>query len=321
MTEPDAPVVSPPPSRRTRRGRFWAVAVLAAVALAGGSVVAITGYASQDGPDAVVRSYFAALDRGDAEGALGYGDVPAGDRAYLTADVLRDQLAIAPITSLRTAPAARGQVMISYFIAGKRITDAVPMIKRDGRWRLASSAIRVSVSLSAAGQRATFAGTAVPTDQPLLFPGALPVRFDNPNLSVPPSAAVPRFNGSPGSGNLTVDVSPAGKRAVSAAIIAALTTCVTSTDRSPLCPTPAGTGIRAVPASLRATITGTPVVETTVAPQADGQLLISGSAKLTGSYESLDYENQAKTVTGPVDINFKAHCYANDPAKFVWDAS
>ena len=318
MTEPDPPVNTSVPRRH--RVLFWSGMGVALAALAAGTVVAVTGYVSQSGPDAVVRSYFAALDRGDAQSALGYGDVPSGNRAYLTDEVLKAQLAIAPITSLRTAPEVGGRVMIDYSIGGTKISDAVPMIKRDGRWRLVATAVRSSLTLSAASQRATFAGTAVPSGPSLLFPGSLPIRFDTPDLTVS-GTAVARFSSGTAVNHLTVAVSPSGRNAVSAALVTALNKCVAPSGRSPLCPGPSALGVRSVPASLRGTIDGTPTVQTDVAPEADGKLLISGTAKVNGSYQSLDYQNQVTVVTGPVDVAFKAHSYAGAPANFVWDAS
>jgi hypothetical protein len=317
---PDVPHVAPVAAAgSSRRLGYWLAVLVALALLVAGGVVALTGYFSQPGPDAVVRSYFAALAGGDAKTALGYGDLPEGDRSYLTAEVLRTQWAVATIRSLRTAPEAGGRVNITYSLGGQHFADSVPVIKKDGRWRLVAVAVRTSVSLSAAGERATFAGTAIPTGQPLLFPGALPIRFDSPNLSLPVTEGVVRFTAGPSSA-LTVNVSRSGQKIISAEMIKAIRTCVTSPTPAALCPVPSGTGVRAVPASLRGTVVGTPAVAASVAPQADGKLLITGTAKVDGSYQSLDYQNQASAAKGQFDVTFKAHCYASSPGDFVWDA-
>jgi hypothetical protein len=314
--EPPAPAL---PSPRRRRFGFWLGAAILIVVLAGGAAVSINGYLSTPGPEQVVRAYFAAVARGDAESALSYGDVPAGDHSYLTADVLQQQLANGAITSVHTSRTSTSGVSVSYLIAGKEVDDVVPVVKRGGRWWLQASAIRISVSLSVAAERATFAGTALPTGQPLVFPGALPIRFDTPALAIAPTAGVARFAATTSSA-LAVNVSTMGQRAVATAIVDALTACVTSTSPAALCPVPVGTGVRAVPASLRGRITEPPQITTTVAPQSDGQLLITGSEAVEGSYQNLDYENQTIEKTGQFTVLFSARSYATSPADFAWNA-
>lgn len=295
-----------------------AVAV-AAILFVGGAVFAVVDYESEAGPAHVVASYFHAVADGDAEAALGYGDVPAGDRSYLTADVLRAQLANGSIHAIQTSRAAGGRVDVSYQLGGRTIDDVVGVVKRDGRWRLAASAVRTSVSLADAEQRAEFAGAAVPTDQPLLFPGALPIRFDTPSLELAPGAVV-AFSGSTTT-SLPVAVSAAGQNAVEAATKAALTACVASATPAALCPVPVATGIRAVPASLHGTIVGTPTIRATVAPEATGKLSISGSMTVDGTYQTLDYQNQPSVKTGSVTVTFTAWDYATDPTKIVWSTT
>jgi hypothetical protein len=328
--EPDPPEWSAPiaalrfdaaptlPTRRRPRRGLWLATLVALLALVGGVVVAVTSYLSVPGPDGVVQDYFAALAGGDATSALGYGDVPSGDRSFLTAAVLQDQLAAAPITSVQVSPMAQGSVPVTYRLAGVAISDSVPVLKRSGSWRLRASAVHTSVSLAAAGQRAIFAGASVPTGQPLLFPGALPVRFDSPVLLVPAGSAVVRFAGS-STEAVAVQVSVAGQRAITTAMVTTLTSCITSATPAAACPVPSGTGIRAVPESLRGKVTGSPVVHVSVAPQADGKLSITGQVEVDGSYQSIDYENQASTKTGQLDVSFTAHSYAGDPTKIVLD--
>jgi hypothetical protein len=303
-----------------RPGWFWPAVVAAILALSGGAVVAVTSYLSVPGPDHVVRSYFAALTRGDAQAALGYGDVPQGDRSFLTTDVLDAQLAAGPITGLRVAPMSQGAVPVTYSIGGTHLTDLVPVRKRDGQWRLTTSAVPTSISLADAQQRATIDGAAVPTGQPLLFPGALPIQFDAAVLTVAPGSAVVRFAGS-STGSITAVVSAAGARSITSAVTTLLTTCLTASPPAPDCPVPSGTGLRAVPQSLHGAMVGAPTISISVAPQADGKLAIAGTAHVDGSYQRLDYQNKATTTTGAVDVAFTAHSYATDPLKIVLDAA
>ena len=282
--------------------------------------MAVSGYQSVPGPDHVVRSYFAALARGDARAALGYGDVPQGDRSFLTSEVLRAQQTAGSMSALRVAPMSQGAVPVTYTIGSAHVTDLVPVLKRDGQWRLSASAVPTSISLADAQQRATIAGAAVPTDEPLLFPGALPIRFDAAVLTVTPGSAVVRFAGS-STGSVAPTVSAAGTRSITSAMSMLLSTCLTASPPAPDCPVPSGTGLRAVPQSLHGTLAGAPTVTISVAPQADGKLAITGVAHVDGSYQSLDYQNKATTTTGAVDVAFTAHSYATDPLKIVLDAS
>ena len=75
-------------SRRTRSG---SQSVRQCVLTLAGTVVAVAGYFTSTGPGRVVRDYFAALSRGDARAALGYGALPDGPRELLTGPVLRAQ--------------------------------------------------------------------------------------------------------------------------------------------------------------------------------------------------------------------------------------
>ncbi len=185
---------------------FWLAALIATFALVGGAFVAVSSYLSSAQPGTVAVAYFAALARDDAAQALSYGPLPAGDHAYLTAEVLKAQLAVGAITdihvlSVTTADrdaggSATASVNLSYTIRGPAsaphiATDTVPMIRSGRHWWLAATAVSTKVGLAQAAKRATFAGTAFPSTAVLLFPGALPISFDTPNLELAnPNASV-----------------------------------------------------------------------------------------------------------------------------------
>src|SRR5438445_5262352 len=82
---------------RPRRAVFWLAVSLAVAAILTGGTIALANYLDTSGPDGAVRGYFAALQRGDAAAALGFGDLPDASRALLTGKVLREQKRIAPI--------------------------------------------------------------------------------------------------------------------------------------------------------------------------------------------------------------------------------
>ncbi len=99
---PLAPLAAPPRQppqrpRRRRAGLFWFALLVSAVVFVGAGTVAVVSYFANPSPTDVVTDYFTALAADDAKGALAYGDVPAGDHRYLTAQVLKQQLAIATL--------------------------------------------------------------------------------------------------------------------------------------------------------------------------------------------------------------------------------
>src|ERR1700712_2462091 len=93
---PAADPAPAPPAPRARvrarhKGLFWLAALIATFALVGGTFVAVSSYLSSAQPGTVAVAYFTALSNDDAARALAYGPVPAGDRSYLTAEVLKAQ--------------------------------------------------------------------------------------------------------------------------------------------------------------------------------------------------------------------------------------
>jgi hypothetical protein len=337
------PWMPPPASNAStsqrHRGAYWIAVLVSAALLVGGSISAVSGYLASSSPGGVVRGYFQALARGDAAGALGYGSVPPGEHAYLTADVLRAELAVGSISDIAvgavTLHGVQASVNISYLLglrAGpQQVSDVVNVVHSDRRWRLAESAIRANVTLAQAANRATFAGAALPTDRPVLFPGALPVSFDTPTLQMAGDSGILRFAGSE-SLDLRVEVSASGTGLIEAAVDRGLAACVAATVATALCPVPSGpvpsgpvpsAATRAVPGSLRGTlVAGATIVRTTVGEDSpDGTIDISGSFVVNGTYQALDYDNLASTATGKRTVTFYAHCYATSAGTIVWGAS
>src|ERR1700759_646590 len=122
-----------------RRASYWTAVVLALAALFGGSLYAYVAYRETAGPDGTVRGYFAALERGDASSALGFGDVPAGPTDLLTDEGLVQQQAIAPLQDVSIDAVAehgsRASVQVSYqlrFATGaRRYRSVLHVVKRD----------------------------------------------------------------------------------------------------------------------------------------------------------------------------------------------
>ena len=319
--------MSPAGGWRTRRHRalYWTCVGLAVVALVAGGIVAYVGYAATGGPAGAVRGYFAALQRGDAAAALGYGDIPAGPRDYLTKAVLREQQRIAPISDVHVTATSRSgntaTVSVSYrlqFAAGTaQFGDQVAVRQRRGGWRLEAVAATTRLGLSQAEDRARILGTPVPAAAVLLFPGALPVTFDTPYLQLAAGTSTVQLQ-SPVDTPLTVEASPQGRAAMLTALHTAFTPCVTAAPTAdPRCPLPTARG---VPDTLRGTVVGTfaPDAKVTVEPAATGRIDVSGHVQVRGSYQELDFNDLPVTRSGTVAVPVAATAYATPPLRLSW---
>jgi hypothetical protein len=322
------------PSRDRHRGLFWLAAVIATFALVGGGYTAISAYLNTAQPGDVALAYFKAVSRGDAARALSYGSVPAGNRAFLTAEVLADQLALGRIDNVDVLSVVRDgadatTVNLSYRLLApddesRVITDAIPMVHVGRHWRLTQSAVSTRVALAQAQRRVAFAGTSVPAGAVLLFPGALPIKFDTANLELGPANSSVQFSTSDNTG-LVVEASPAGISAARAVVVTALRACLAATSTDPFCPVPGGgTGSqRAVPGSLRGTV-GADVANSlavTVSPDANGVLVVAGNIAVDGQYLALNYANIATAATSTsITVALSARCYASAPTAVTWKA-
>ncbi len=104
-----------------------------------------------------MTGYFAALERGDAPGALAFGDLPPGPHTLLTGTVLRAQQRIAPIHHVQVLSVRRGNggtavVTVHYEIdypAGPQpVTDQVGVHRRGSSWYLDKTAVPTTIELS-----------------------------------------------------------------------------------------------------------------------------------------------------------------------------
>ncbi len=323
---PATEVLPPPPRRRSRLS--WAAAAAAVALLAIGSVLAITGYLRKADPANTVRDYFEALERADAPAALGFGDLPAGRHQLLTSEVLRAQRASAPISHLSVLAVerigARATVMVEYSLPfpdrSETISDNVAVTRRDGRWRLVAAAVPTELRLPAAQNRATVTGAAVPSGPVLLFPGALPISLDTPNLMLAENSRTVRFS-APGPQVINVVVSPTGETSINAAVNAAVTRCLTATTSDPSCPLPDDD--RAVPGTLWGSVQGTDrsALSLQVMSNPDGRIEINGTLAVSGTYTRLDFDNMPQAKSGTAQLPLFGLCYATSPTTIVWGIS
>jgi len=306
---------------------FWSAVVVCFGVAAVGAVVAVTGYLGASQPAGVVRDYFAALARGDAAGALALGDLPDGTHAWLTDEVLRAQNDIARITDVVLSARGSGNartVDVQYRLVGADgavpVADTVQLTRQGRAWRLTPAAVVTHVSVVKAGDRARLAGSAVPSGDVLLFPGALPITFAASALAVPAAQRVVRFSG----GGLVVaepQVTAAARGTVQAALRDALDACLAGKSKQQaLCPQPSAG--RVVPGSLRGAISGNLSDDLTVGlDSADSGLLdITATARVTGSYQALDFNNFAVTKRGTVVLRLAVRALTSAPGSLSWSA-
>jgi hypothetical protein len=300
-----------------RRAIFWLAFAVALVALFAGSLYAYVAYRETAGPDGTVRGYFAALERGDAAAALGFGLLPDGRTDLLTDQVLAEQLMVAPMRGATVESvhesgdrAEVGYRYVLHFPDGdRRYSGVLRLVDHGDGWRLASAAVPVRLDVEQALDRLNFAGTVAPQGQRMLmFPGALPVRFDTPYLQLDPATRAVRFGGGRG---LAVRIEPTrtADRLLTARLRSRLSACVRSGSSSLACPQPSP---RTIPGSLRGRLLSVKCTYQ-VTSEAAGSIAISGSAFFQGSYRTLDYENVARTHRGRVTLSVDATAYAVRP--------
>jgi hypothetical protein len=311
----------------TGRGRWWyrLGVVVAAALVAGGAVTAYRAHRAMVGPAGAVRAYFAALQRGDAAGALALGAVPAGAHLLLTAAVLHEQQALGPLRNVTvehaTVAGDRGVVRVRYDVAlssaPQEIEDDIAVVRRDGEWRLTRTAVRIRLTLGGAQDRAALLGRALPRGPVLLFPGAVPVRFDSPYLQFAPDAGAVSFSAG-ASSLLPVELSPAGKDAVVSALATAVRRCLAgAAPVDPRCPVPDD---RYVPGSVRGELTSTltDAVRVELQAGAAGVVDVSATVMARASYRRLTYANVVRRGRGRVQLALVAQVYATSPVRLSW---
>jgi hypothetical protein len=322
---------SVPRSRARHRGLFWLAVVIATFAFTGSGYLAVATYLRSAEPSDVVISYFTALAAGDGARALSYGPVPAGDQSFLTDDVLRQQLKAGAIMNVQVLSVTLGkstaQVNVNYQLrvaAGqlRLVTDTVPMVKVGRHWWLAHSAATTKVSLAMAGYRAAFAGTAIPTDSVVLFPGALPITFDTDTLQLAPTNTIVEFSSSENT-SLGVEPSAAGIVAARAAVGLALTSCLAPASTDTLCPVPTSSdgSLRVVPGTLHGSLAPAAAdrLEVTVTTASDGIMTIEGTVDVDGRYSALDYNNVATVKTNnAIHVAISAQAFASQLSTITW---
>lgn len=322
-----------PDQRATGRYQqaFWFALLLATALTLAGTSLAIGAYSSEALPQTVVRDYFAALQSGDAAGALGYGAVPDGAHGLLTAETLARQNEIGPISDVTVGAVNRtgdtAEVSVDYtlgFASGPDVvSDTVPVVRHGHGWRLARSAEQEDLDPSQGSTLAEVMGVALPTGPYDLFPGALPVTFATPNLVLGTSSRVVRFADG-GTLEVAAEVSAAGRRLIAPALDRALSTCLAGRAAvQTACPVPDSAAD--VPGSMlgrqTALLAGKAAGQLYLTVgSSDGRIDIAATAPVDVTYTELDDNNMPVPSTSK-SVGLRAHCFATDPGTIVWDAS
>jgi hypothetical protein len=150
-----------------------------------------------------------------------------------------------------------------------------------------------------------------------MFPGAVPISYDSPDLELAAASRVVRFADS---GVLSVEaaVSTAGRAAIAAGVRVALTACLAGRSVvQALCPTP--DAVAGVPGSLRGRLTG-PVTLSFQVDLPDGVITVHGSAPVVGTYQQLD-ENNIPSMETVRSTGLSADVAATTPGTLRWNAS
>lgn len=303
---------------------FWFALLLATAILLGGTAVTAGAYTADAQPQTVVLAYFAALQRGDAATALGYGARPEGSGALLTASVLAAQNAAGAIQNVtvdrvrRTGDRAEVDVTytVGYAVDPVVVDDTVPVVRAGHGWRLVTSAVPQQIAQGGGSDLARMVGFALPEGDFPMFPGAVPVTYVTPTLALAPGSRVVSFNEA---GLLLVDaaVSRTGRATLTAAVVTTLRSCLSGRSATQyLCPTP--NSAVAVPGSLRGRLTGS-IDEALVfrLPGVDGEISVSGNVSVAASYQRLDVNDiVSKDTTEVVPVD--AHAYATKPEAVWW---
>lgn len=237
------------PLPRDGRGRFRGLVALAgAIVVAAAAVIGAVVYRSATSgaaPAEVVDRYLHALAAGDASTALSLGAATPASTAWLSDDVLKQQLQKLPITDVRidgetSTPATRADrvyVKASAAFGGKRSEGLIEVVISEHVWKLGSAFVNAHAG---PGHRA--AGSAFDTldifGKPLpdsatapMFPGAVSVSSSNPFFAVsqPAPIGLDRLQyGVQGSSLSPVfSINEVGKQALAAAVTKWITACFT----------------------------------------------------------------------------------------------
>lgn len=292
--------------------------VVALIAAAAGSTIAVTSYRDSAAPSRVVAAYFAALSRSDAPAALAVSELPTdGSRRWLTDTVLAAQNHVAPlvdahigtVTTHGNHATAQYSYVLKFANGSRTVNGAVALTRTSAGWRLAPGVASTSLQMDGADDRLAFAGADLPDGSVLLFPGALPITLDTPYLEADSSTDSVGLDAAAITPIRLVPTA-AARNALLTALTARVRSCVRGGELAPSCPLPnSGT----VPGSLHGRVVGTPKVRFALRSDSAGTIVLIGTATFRGTYRLLDFDNEAHARSGDLHIPLDAIAYPVAP--------
>ncbi|HEX8092282.1 hypothetical protein [Jatrophihabitans sp.] len=331
-----APAPPAAPGRHRRRtGRWLLAALMSAVLAAALGLAAAHRHADRSSAESVARGFFRALADGDAPAALAFADAPPRAQ-FLTSEVLRQQLQVAPLADISvlrgTRSGATATVEVRYrllFGSGARsVADTATLVRRGSTWRMSRVAGTVEVSAgSPVAGRVRLAGRKLPAAAVTLFPGALPLAADPPALQVlartPAGGAddrpIIRLADTDLVLKAQLSLSPELRQQAERAAQTLLAGCLAPAGKDPLCPVP-GSG-RPVPGSLHGSAPAIATVDHLIELEqaASGVISVRARVPVRGSWQVWDFENQVVQRRGPVTVVLDARVFLDRPTRAFWN--
>lgn len=196
-----------------------------------------------------VKGYLEALAAGDANRALSFGADTPGSKDFLTDEVLKQQIAVWPITDIQILEtdvvdaSDTGRVHASAKF-GDRTSDEQIYVKRvDGGWKVQHSSTKLKFENSGKSKiikiARLFGKSVEEKQQAYVFPGFIDLRSSSPNIDLiyPPDDALLKSVATTGETDtqysLKSQMSDKGKQATQGALKAAVDACARSKQLEP----------------------------------------------------------------------------------------
>jgi hypothetical protein len=287
-------------------------------------------YSRTRSPSAVAERYFTDLSGGDAAAALVLAEdlPPPSQRRYLTAEVLRKQLAVASISSIRAESEQRtgdrAEVGVRYTLRFRSASvtklDHVDLLRHGHDWRIVTIAAPITVAPAASGaDRLSLAGRPVPGGAVTLFPGAVPLVSDAPAVIVGGTPSV-SLSDTDQTADAVAELSPQAIATVRSALRSALVKCTATTHNDAHCPLP-DKG-RPVPGTLHATIPARVAADSnSIGLSTIGGLIdIDTQVNVNGDWQVWDFDNIERPMSGPAQLVVHAEASVDAPSAISWVA-
>ena len=194
-------------------------------------------------PADTVRRYLEALAAGNAEAARAEAASQPADVSMLTDDVIAAALAETPITEINVPPVTdvepddeTARVPASYLIGEERVNESVDVIRSDGSWKVAETAVGVDLSsVRSENVPLVVNGATINADSITVFPGRYEITSDLDHIDYGEDNVIfiASASDSVSTGGIEPTLSSAGAKAFTDAIDAELDACVAKKELVP----------------------------------------------------------------------------------------